>query len=74
MAWGHPPFNAYGATEGGAGLAAETSDHEGMHVYEDNVIFEVVDEQYHPVPPGGTATKSSLQQSSAGHSRSSGMN
>lgn len=51
-AWGHPPFNAYGATEGGAGLAAETSDHNGMYVYEDNVIFEVVDEQYRPVPPG----------------------
>lgn len=51
-AWGHPPFNAYGATEGGAGLAAETSDHDGMYVYEDNVIFEVVDEQYRPVPPG----------------------
>ena len=51
-AWGHAPFNAYGATEGGAGLAAETSDHNGMYVYEDNVIFEAVDEQYRPVPPG----------------------
>ena len=52
QAWGHPPFNAYGATEGGAGLAAETSDHNGMYVYEDNAIFEVVDEQYRPIPPG----------------------
>ena len=52
QAWGHAPFNAYGATEGGAGLAAETSDHNGMYVYEDNVIFEVVDEQYRPVPAG----------------------
>jgi putative adenylate-forming enzyme len=52
QAWGHSPFNAYGATEGGAGLAAETSDHNGMYVYEDNVIFEVVDNQYRPVPPG----------------------
>jgi phenylacetate-CoA ligase len=51
-AWGHSPFNAYGATEGGAGLAAETSDHNGMYVYEDNVIFEVVDDEYRPVPPG----------------------
>lgn len=51
-AWGHPPFNAYGATEGGGGLAAETSDHTGMYLFEDNVIFEVVDEQYRPVPPG----------------------
>ena len=56
-AWGHPPFNAYGATEGGAGLAAETSDHNGMYVYEDNVIFEVVDEQSRPVPPGAYGAK-----------------
>ncbi len=51
-AWGHPPFNAYGATEAGGGLAAETSDHSGLYLFEDNVIFEVVDEQYRPVPPG----------------------
>ena len=51
-AWGHPPFNAYGATEGGGGLAAETSDHTGLYLFEDNVIFEVVDEGYRPVPPG----------------------
>ncbi len=50
-AWGYPPFNAYGATEGGAGLAAETSDHSGLYLFEDNVIFEVVDEHYQPVPP-----------------------
>lgn len=50
-AWGHPPFNAYGATEGG-GFAAETSDHTGLYLFEDNVIFEVVDEQHRPVPPG----------------------
>ncbi|HEX7976642.1 MAG TPA: AMP-binding protein [Anaerolineales bacterium] len=50
-AWGHPPFNAYGATEGGA-LAAETNDHLGLYLFEDNVIFEVVDEQYRPVPAG----------------------
>lgn len=51
-AWGHAPFNAYGATEGGGGLAAETSDHAGMYLFEDNVIVEVVDDQYQPVPPG----------------------
>ncbi len=28
-----------------------------MYVYEDNVIFEVVDEQYRPVPPGGYGDK-----------------
>jgi putative adenylate-forming enzyme len=57
QAWGHAPFNAYGATEGGGGIAAETSDHNGMYVYEDNVIFEVVDEQYHPVPHGTYGNK-----------------
>jgi phenylacetate-CoA ligase len=51
-AWGHPPFNVYGATEAGAGLAAERSDHTGMYLFEDNVIVEVVDEHYRPVPPG----------------------
>lgn len=50
-AWGHQPFNAYGATEGGC-LAAETSDHTGLYLFEDNIIFEVVDEQYRPVPRG----------------------
>ncbi len=51
QAWGHQPFNSYGATEGGI-LAAERSDHTGLYLFEDNVIFEVVDEQYRHVPPG----------------------
>ena len=51
-AWGHLPFDGYGATEAGGWLAAETSDHTGLYLYEDNLIFEVVDEQYRPVPPG----------------------
>ena len=51
-AWGQPPFDGYGATEAGGWLAAETSDHSGLYVYEDNVILEVVDEAYHPVPLG----------------------
>ena len=51
-AWGYPPFNAYGATEGGGGIAAERPDHKGLYLFEDNLIFEVVDEQYRPVPPG----------------------
>lgn len=56
-AWGHPPFNAYGATESGGALAAETSDHSGLYLFEDNVIFEVVDEQYRPMPPGAYGDK-----------------
>ena len=51
-AWGHQPFDGYGATEAGGWLAAETSDHTGLYLYEDNLIFEVVDEHYRPVPAG----------------------
>ena len=50
-AWGHLPVNQYAATETG-GMAAESTDHQGMDLFEDHVIFEVVDEQYQPVPPG----------------------
>jgi phenylacetate-CoA ligase len=50
-AWGKILFNEYAATESG-GLAAERSDHRGLYLFEDLVIFEIVDEQNRPVPPG----------------------
>ncbi|TMS00331.1 phenylacetate--CoA ligase family protein [Nonomuraea basaltis] len=50
-AWEAPPFNVYAATETG-GIAAECGHHQGMHLFEDLVIPEVVDENYRPVPPG----------------------
>ncbi|WP_222108055.1 phenylacetate--CoA ligase family protein [[Actinomadura] parvosata] len=50
-AWGVPPFNVYAATETG-GIAAECDRHQGMHLFEDLVIPEVVDDAYRPVPPG----------------------
>jgi len=50
-AWGKILFNEYGATESG-GLAAERTDHRGLYLFEDLVIFEVVDEANRPVPPG----------------------
>jgi len=50
-AWGQEPYNVYGATET-AGIASECPHHDGMHLYEDLVITEVVDESYRPVPPG----------------------
>lgn len=50
-AWNVPPFNVYAATETG-GIAAECAHHVGMHLFEDLVIPEVVDENYQPVPPG----------------------
>jgi putative adenylate-forming enzyme len=55
-AWHVPPFNVYAATETG-GIAAECGHHQGMHLFEDLVIPEVVDEDYRPVPPGQTGVR-----------------
>lgn len=50
-AWGVEPFNCLGLTETGI-TAADCSHHRGLHIFEDRCIFEVVDEQGRPVPPG----------------------
>lgn len=50
-AWQIPPFNVYAATETG-GIAAECAQHHGMHLFEDLIIPEVVDDNYQPVPAG----------------------
>jgi len=50
-AWGNKPFEVYAATEP-AGIASECEQHRGMHLFEDLVITEVVDENNTPVPPG----------------------
>jgi putative adenylate-forming enzyme len=50
-AWGRKPFEVYAATEP-AGIASECEEHRGMHLFEDLVITEVVDEKNRPVPPG----------------------
>lgn len=50
-AWGERLFNQYAATEGG-GMAAECERHTGLHLFEDRIIFEVVDRENRPVPPG----------------------
>jgi phenylacetate-CoA ligase len=50
-AWGKKPFEVYAATEP-AGIASECEQHRGMHLFEDLVITEVVDEINMPVPPG----------------------
>ncbi len=55
-AWGHPPFNQYAATETG-GLAAECAQGHRLHLFEDLVIVEAVDERNRPVPPGGYGDK-----------------
>jgi phenylacetate-CoA ligase len=50
-AWGGQPFDVYAASETG-GIAAECAMHQGMHLFEDLVITEVVDERNRLVPPG----------------------
>lgn len=50
-AWVRGPRNVYGATET-AGIAAECDQHRGLHLFEDLVITEVVDENNQPVAPG----------------------
>jgi len=50
-ACGRRPFNAYGATEAGY-IAVECDRHAGMHVLEDQILLEVVDDEYRPIPPG----------------------
>ena len=50
-AWAGEPFNVYAATEP-AGIASECEWHAGLHLYEDLVITEVVDEEHRPVPVG----------------------
>lgn len=55
-AWGIEPFEVYAATETG-GIAAECEQHAGMHVFEDLVIIEPVDDEGHPVDAGTTSAR-----------------
>lgn len=55
-AWGIQPFDVYAATEP-AGIASECEFHAGLHLYEDLVIPEVVDQHGRPVPPGEVGEK-----------------
>jgi len=54
-AWGNRPFNVYAATET-AGIASECKHHR-LHLYEDLVIPEVLDEHDWPVLPGVVGAK-----------------
>ncbi len=55
-AWGARIANVWACTEAGP-LAAGCFESEGMHLNEDLVIVEAVDEQGRPVPPGTRAAK-----------------
>lgn len=49
--WGRRLFDQYAATETG-GIASECREHAGLHLYEDELIVESVDEAGRPVAPG----------------------
>jgi len=51
-AWGQAPFDFYNSTESGAALAAECDRHTGLHLFEDLLQVEVVDDEYRPVAVG----------------------
>lgn len=50
-AWGDEPYNQY------ASITAECENGRCLHLFEDLVIVEVVDEQYRPVPAGEYGAK-----------------
>jgi phenylacetate-coenzyme A ligase PaaK-like adenylate-forming protein len=50
-AWDQVPYDVYGISEVGI-LAVDCSHHEGMHLFEDLAIVEVVDDEGRPVPDG----------------------
>ncbi len=56
VAWGQQPFDQYATTESG-NLAAECQQHAGLHLMEDLVLVEVVDEHNRPVPAGAYGEK-----------------
>jgi phenylacetate-CoA ligase len=55
-AYGVKAYNSYGLSEmNGPGVAFECPEQNGMHVWEDAFLLEVLDpETLEPVPPGGT--------------------
>ena len=54
-AWGVEPFNLYGTTE--TLFAGDCEHHQGLHVFEDLALVEVVDDDNRPVPDGVVGTK-----------------
>jgi phenylacetate-coenzyme A ligase PaaK-like adenylate-forming protein len=55
-AWGRRVFEQYAATET-AGIASECDVHAGLHVNEDLLVLESVDDDYQPVPTGTAGTR-----------------
>jgi phenylacetate-CoA ligase len=57
--WHVQPFNIYAATECGV-LAAECASHQGLHLFDDLAMLEIVDEHNQPVPPGSYGARALL--------------
>jgi phenylacetate-coenzyme A ligase PaaK-like adenylate-forming protein len=55
-AWGSEPMNTYAATEAPA-IAIASLERVGMHVCEESVLVEVVDDAGQPVAPGEPGSK-----------------
>lgn len=55
-AWKQDPINVFAATET-AGIASECRMHHGLHIYEDMVILEAVNENNEAVKPGEFSDK-----------------
>jgi phenylacetate-coenzyme A ligase PaaK-like adenylate-forming protein len=56
-AWGCEPFNIYGISEAGGVIGVDCDRHEGIHLFEDLCLFEVVDDENRPVPKGTPGRK-----------------
>ena len=54
--WGIKPFDDYGCSEAGF-VATDCSFHQGMHIFEDQIILESVDDHNQPVPNGQPGSK-----------------
>jgi phenylacetate-CoA ligase len=54
-AWGVEPFDMYGTTEGM--YACDCEHHQGMHVFEDLGLMEILDERGDPAPDGVPGAK-----------------
>jgi phenylacetate-coenzyme A ligase PaaK-like adenylate-forming protein len=55
-AWKTKPFNHYGLTEE-PHVGTDCPEHTGIHLFEDTVMIEVVDDDYRPVPDGEMGTR-----------------
>ena len=68
-AYGLKAYNSYGLSEmNGPGVAFECPEQNGMHVWEDAFLLEVLDpETLEPVRPGRTGRTGLYQPDPAGH-------